>query len=77
MRGSTPGPRPFKAIKIRKILDGQGYQEQVLAAKLKITKSALSRKLNGSRPWGLEEMERAAKFLGLRVNEVFPPEEYK
>lgn len=70
-------PKPFRAIRLRKILEERAYEEQVLATKLGLTKSGLSRKLNGSRPWGLEEMEKVARVLELDVNEVFPPEEYK
>lgn len=68
-------PRPFVAIKLRELLVERGCQEQVLAYQLKITKSALSRKLNGSRPWKLEQMDDVAAYLGLPTDEVFPMRE--
>jgi len=70
-------PRPFCAIKLRQILKDRALQEQVLASKLGITKSALSRKLNGSRPWKLTEMNRVANYLGMLDHEIFPIEERK
>jgi len=69
-------PRPFQAVTLRNILVEQGVFEASLAAHLGITKSGLSRKINGSRSWKLDEMTRAAKYLGMNVDEVFPPVEY-
>lgn len=43
----------------------------VLANELGLTKSAISRKINGSRPWKLEEMTAISVFLDLTAEEIF------
>jgi transcriptional regulator with XRE-family HTH domain len=68
-------PKPFEAKKLRIILAEKGIMEQVIAHKLKLTKSALSRKMNGSRRWTLTEIDRICKYLGMSEIEVFPREE--
>jgi hypothetical protein len=32
----------------------------------------MSRKINGSRPWELEEIERTARHLGMTAEQLFP-----
>ena len=46
----------MKALTQRRIIKEMGMMEQVLARKLNLTKSALSRNINGSRPWTEEEI---------------------
>ena len=68
-------PKPFRAIRLREVLVERGLQEQVIAHRLGITKSALSRKLNGSRPWSLSELDKVARYLGLPAEDLFPRSE--
>ena len=70
-------PRPFQAKHIRDLLAQRGMVANDLAFRMGLTKSAVSRKLNGSRPWTLEQMEKAARVIGVPVDQAFPPEEYK
>jgi hypothetical protein len=67
---------------LRKILEEKGIMEFVLADHLGLTKSGLSRKMNGDRPWKHSEILATVKFLEYQPGdetkvfpEMFPPKE--
>ena len=64
-------PKPFKATRLREILEEKGMMEIVLANQLGLTKSAISRKINGSRSWKLSEMTAIAVLLEMPAEEIF------
>lgn len=68
-------PKPFVAKKLRTLLAERGVMEHVIAHKLGLTKSALSRKMNGSRRWTLGEINRVCNYLSMTEEQVFPREE--
>ena len=66
-------PQPFVASYLRQVLFDRQIAEQDLARAMGLTKSGLSRKINGSRPWTHDEMGFVARYLGMDVGKVFPP----
>lgn len=62
----------FKARRLLIIMESRAIMAQVLARDLGITKSALSRKINGSRPWQLDELKKISQILNLPQGFIFP-----
>lgn len=56
---------------IRRLLERRGMQEQVVAHSLGLSKSGLSRKMNGSRRWKAHEKRRLASLLGVEESSIF------
>jgi hypothetical protein len=75
MKKPSEKTKPFQATTLREILEEEGILEFVLAEHLGLTKSGLSRKLNGTRPWKHSEILATLTLLrrepGSEV-EVFP-----
>ena len=67
----------FKTVTLMQIMEDRALMAQVLAKDMGITKSALSRKINGNRPWTEVELKRVSQILNLPQSIVFPPEEYR
>lgn len=65
-------PKPFVAETLRNTLTEEGMLEHTLAKGLGLTKSGLSRKMNGNRPWTLEEINKACQILHRKPEFLFP-----
>lgn len=60
--GQTPDEAFGEVIHLR--LRRRGIHQQMLAAYMGMTQAAVSNKIRGVRPWSLEDMTKAAEFLG-------------
>jgi hypothetical protein len=70
-----PTKMRFEAKTLRKILEQKGIMEFVLARRLGLTKSALSRKMNGTRKWRPEEIQGALDLINMprgAERKIFP-----
>ena len=58
------------AANVRAELDARGMSQSTLADLLHCSEATLSRRLRGLHPWKVNEVEAAAKVLGLDVNDL-------
>ena len=56
--------------KLRELIRGKFQTIDTFASAMDMSRSALSRKLNGSSAWTQVEIERACKLLGLSMSQV-------
>lgn len=63
--------KPCKYAKLNQLIYGRGYTQQQFAGRMGIVHSTLTRKLNGTIPWSLNDVYRAGEILGIPDEQLF------